>query len=406
MNRLIVFAGLACACSMTCGAANITESDTSWWSLSGGVLTLDNSDADISSSTNIYSAAIGSDVTKIVKTGPGAVRLSGNNQYFAGEIDVQAGILMGWVKELIGYPYNTYTDDNYGHPSKVTVADNATFEMLSTPCYSATYTGSKFSTSPYTEFHIQGRGLNGMGALRRQCDLIGQNERSYATVKSITLDGDAMVWVGMRWGYDGASTLEMNNHSLTVAGPEAQRKIFNFCRSGDTDIRNPGDIIVDGTSLLFENKVPKNHSAAQVAGKYMVITNGGEYNFYVTTANMSPLCWDIKSYGGYIKGPFANSGMSWTAKFAGGLELLSGTTYLYNSSSSGNPEIEISGTINGPGTLSTSVASSDKNVKTTLRGGGLPNQLILRRRLSGLCWPGWRISVTAPVSRRIAAVPS
>ena len=371
MNRLIVSAALACAYAMTCGAANITESDTSWWSLEGGVLTLNNSDADISSSTNIYSATIGLDVAKIVKTGPGAVRLSGNNQYFAGEIDVQAGILMGWVKERIGGNNSNWTDDNFGKPFKVTVANDATFEMLSDPLVAnAMYDNSRFGVSPATEFHIQGRGLNGMGALRRQSPASG-NERSYATVASITLDGDAMVWVGMRWGYNGNSVLEMNNHSLTVAGPVGQRKIFNFCRSGETDIRNPGDIIIDGASLLFENCVPKNHSAAQVVGKYMVITNGGEYNFWVNTANMLPLYWDIKSYGGYIKGPSTSSGQSYTVKFAGGLELLSGTTYLYNSRSSGNPEIEISGTINGPGTLSTSVASSDKNVKTTLRGGGV-----------------------------------
>ena len=41
-------------------AANVTDTDdTSWWSLSGGVLTLDNSNADSSSSTNIYTAVIG-----------------------------------------------------------------------------------------------------------------------------------------------------------------------------------------------------------------------------------------------------------------------------------------------------------------------------------------------------------
>ena len=158
MSVMAVAAGAAVA-------ANVTDiDDTSWWSLSGGVLTLSNSDADISSSTNIYTAVIGADVTKIVKTGQGAVRLSGNNPNFAGEIDVQAGILMGWVKEQSG---STYTEDNYGHPSKVTVADGATFEMLATPILAAAYTGSRFSTSPDTEFYVSGTGLNGMGALRR-----------------------------------------------------------------------------------------------------------------------------------------------------------------------------------------------------------------------------------------------
>ena len=145
--------------ALTGRAANVTEADTSWWSLSGGVLTLNNSNADISDSTNIYSLAIGVDIDKIVKTGPGAVRLSGNNQYFTGEIDVQAGILMGWVKEKVNTSPVQYTENNYGHPSKVTVANNATFEMLSTPCYSVVYQNSEFSTGTPTAFHIQGSGI-------------------------------------------------------------------------------------------------------------------------------------------------------------------------------------------------------------------------------------------------------
>ena len=91
MKKMMVF-GMAVAAGAAF-AANVTDvDDTSWWSLSGGVLTLSNSDADISSSTNLYTAVIGADVTKLVKTGPGAVRLSGTNPNFAGEIDVQAGI--------------------------------------------------------------------------------------------------------------------------------------------------------------------------------------------------------------------------------------------------------------------------------------------------------------------------
>ena len=98
MKKIAFVGTMMAACAAF--AANVTDvDDTSWWSLSGGVLTLNNSDADISTSTNIYTSVIGADVTKIVKTGPGAVRLSGNNPNFAGEIDVQAGILMGWVQE-------------------------------------------------------------------------------------------------------------------------------------------------------------------------------------------------------------------------------------------------------------------------------------------------------------------
>ena len=238
-------------------AANVTEADTSWWSLSGGVLTLNNSDADISSSTNIYTATIGSDVTKIVKTGPGAVRLSGNNPNFAGEIDVQAGILMGWVREKTG---NTYTEDNYGHPSKVTVAENATFEMLATPIVAAAYSGSRFGDSPYTQFFVKGTGLNGMGALRRH-SVQQSSERSYATIKLLTLQGPTMLWVGMRWGFNGTGcVLNQNGYPLTLKAPDSATKTFNFCREGQTEFQNHADIILDHATLCTENGTPKNNA--------------------------------------------------------------------------------------------------------------------------------------------------
>ena len=125
--RKIVLMGMMMAAGAAFAANVMDIDDTSWWSLSGGVLTLNNADPDISASTNIYTAVIGADVTKIVKTGPGAVRLSGNNPNFAGEIDVQAGILMGWVREKTG---STYTEDNYGHPSQVTVADGGAYDGM------------------------------------------------------------------------------------------------------------------------------------------------------------------------------------------------------------------------------------------------------------------------------------
>ena len=352
-------------------AANVTDvDDTSWWSLSGGVLTLDNSDADISASTNIYTAVIGADVTKIVKTGPGAVRLSGNNPNFAGEIDVQAGILMGWVKEKAGG--STYTEDNYGHPSKVTVADDATFEMLATPIANTYYENGRFGESPATEFFVRGTGLNGMGALRRH-DGAGSNARSYATITHLTLEGPTMLWVGMRWGFNGGSCVfDMNGHPLTLRGTRSNNT-FNFCRSGALDLRHPGDIILDGTLLCVENSVPKNHSAAQVAGTYMVITNSGVYQYLSGGVNKTPLYWNIKSYGGYIQGPNVSAGAKHTATFAGNLELLAGTTYLHNYNSSGDAGIELTGTINGPGSLSTQ-QDKGQNIWTRITGGGAGHQ--------------------------------
>ncbi|MBR2837310.1 MAG: autotransporter-associated beta strand repeat-containing protein [Kiritimatiellae bacterium] len=371
LAALAVCGGMAAMCH----AANVTDSDTSWWSLSGGVLTLDNGNADISSSTNVYTAAIGLDVAKIVKTGPGAVRLSGNNPNFQGEIDVQAGILMGWVREKTG---STYTEDNYGRPSKVTVAEGATFEMLATPIANAAYSGSRFGEVP-TQFYVRGTGLNGMGALRRH-SVQQLAERSYATIKALTLQGPTMLWVGMRWGFNGSGcVLEQNGHPLTLKCTSSEPKTFNFCREGQTEIRNHADIILDYVRLCTENGTPKNNAPDMFAGSYMVITNSAIYQYLAASPGSAsyakgPLYWDIKSYGGCIEGPNVNSATAAaiTAVFGGNLELCNkNVTYLYNYNSTGPAYSEFLGEVNGVGTLSTQHASNNThNRRTVFRGGG------------------------------------
>ena len=377
-RRALSFALVCLSVAVSVRGADVTEADTSWWSLSGGVLTLDNGNADISSCTNVYTATIGSDVVKIVKTGPGAVRLSGNNPNFQGEIDVQAGILMGWVREKTGS--STYTEDNYGHPSKVTVADGATFEMLATPIQNAAYTGSRFGELP-TQFYVRGAGLNGMGALRRH-SVQQKDERSYATIRALTLEGPTMLWVGMRWGFNGGGcVLNQNGHPLTLKS--SATKTFNFCREGQTEILNHADIILDNVRLCIENGTPKNSVAGMFAGSYMVITNSGIYQYLATKPSESryakgPLYWDVKSYGGCIEGPNNSSAANEaiTAVFGGNLELCNrNTTYLFNYSSIGPAYSEFLGEVNGAGTLSTQhAANNTHNKRTVFKGGGAGHQ--------------------------------
>lgn len=353
-------------------AANVTDVDTSWWSLADGVLTVDNADADLASSTNIYASVIGSGVTKIVKTGPGAVRLSGANASFAGEIEVREGLLMGWVRETGG---GKTTEDNYGAPTKVTVSDGATFEMLATPIENVAYNGSRFAN---TQFHVQGFGVKDargdMGALYRRSAL-QSNERSYATIKHLTLNGPTMLYVGMRWGFNGRDcTLNQNGHTLTLRG-ESTSKIFNFSREGVTTVTNPGDLVLDNVALCNEGYAPVAASGGSLAGATVVITNNSQYWGLApnnTGIGGFLLPYGIRSYGGALVGPNADNATSTriTTTYSGDLALVGGTTTLRSYADKGFAHIALTGHVNGNGTLANNDASSPKLAYMTLTGGG------------------------------------
>ena len=367
-GSVCVKCGLLMALGAFAGAVWATEVDESggaWWSLDDGVLTLSNDDASLST-TNVYASVIGSGVTKIVKTGSGAVRLNGTNSAFAGEIEVREGLLMGWVKETGG----NGTPDNYGAPTKVTVSDGATLEMLATPIENISYSGSRFAN---TQFYVSGDGVKGMGALYRKSQA-QSSERSYATIKHLTLLGNTTLYVGMRWGFDGSNcTLVQNGHTLRLIGTS---KIFNFSRTSALAITEPGPIIVDKTQLHYaESALPKFSGTRQAADQTIVLTNGG-YLVSLASNNKGIGEWTVPyrvdSYGGTIRGP--NSGdaaqTKITSTFSGPLALLAGTTTLDNYMRTGFPHIALTGTVNGPGTLATTSNANNLNVTASLHGGG------------------------------------
>ena len=360
--------GLASAAVMLAGASLwggiITESDTTWWSLEDGVLTLTNTAADLSSSTNVYATVIGSDVTKIVKTGPGAVRLDGNNTAFAGEIEVQAGLLMGWVKETGGKG----TPDNYGAPTKVTVTSGATFEMLATPIENIAYSSSRFAN---TQFYVSGDGVKGMGALYRK-SVQQSAERSYATIKHLTLLGDTTLYVGMRWGFNGSGCeLKQNGYKLTLIGTN---KIFNFSREGTLTVTDPGDIIVNKTQLHYaESYVPAFGGTRAASDQTVVLTNSGLIASLAGDnkgIGQFDCPYRIKSYGGVLRGPAGDDNDKVRiATYSGDIDLVTGSLILDNYTAKSRTGIALMGHVNGRGKLTTN-GSSKNNTTTYLFGGG------------------------------------
>ena len=240
---------------MACAAGNVTDTDdTTWWSLSpDGVLTLDNSTADLSARTNTYTAVIGSSVTKIVKTGPGRVRLTGVNTAFTGVIDIQAGILAGNVLDTAARA-NDVTYDNFGRPSAIDIAQDAAFEItdpnkdgLNPPSGRAA-----FFTCP---LRVQGAGPDGGGAVRRLYPRI--NSASGASIhyvfNNVTLTGPTTFGCGGRWGIGTA--FDMGGYKLTIINNDtkAGNPIWEFGRgSKPFTITNPADIDIESGEFLFE----------------------------------------------------------------------------------------------------------------------------------------------------------
>ena len=350
-------------------AANVTDvDDTSWWSLADGVLTLDNSTVDLSARTNTYTAVIGAGVTKIVKTGPGRVRLTGVNTAFAGEIDIQAGVLAGNVLDTATRANDT-TYDNFGRPSAITIAQDAAFEItdpnkagLDPP------TGrDAFFTCP---LRVQGAGPDGNGAIRRLYPRInGANGSSIHKVfNDVTLTGPTTFGCGGRWGI--GTKFDMNGHKLTIVNGDATagQTIWEFGRGTTLTISNPADVDVVGGEFLFERTtfMPDN-----VLAEMTFAMKGGLVRLYGTpTALPFPMVVPSGATstldGGRGSADMTESNFSKLNKLSGSLAL-DGTLKLSAYSSNRLNALHLNGPINGTGTL---LVGCTKNQGCYFLGGG------------------------------------
>ena len=354
-------------------AANVTDTDdTSWWSLADGVLTLDNSTADLSARTNTYTAVIGAGVTKIVKTGPGRVRLTGINTAFAGEIEVQAGILAGNVLDTADRANDT-TYDNFGRPSAITIAQDAAFEItdpnkagLDPP------TGrTAFFTCPV---RVQGAGPDGNGAIRRLYPRInGANGSSVHRVfNDVTLTGPTTFGCGGRWGI--STKFDMGGYKLTIVKGDATagQTIWEFGRATTFTISHPADVDVEGGEFLFERVTLKPDNV--LAGMTFTM-KGGLVRLYGTpTALPFPMAVPSGATstidGGRSSQDMTETNFSRLNKLSGSLAL-DGTLKLTAYSSNRLNALHLNGPINGTGTL---LVGGTKNQGCYFLGGGASSQ--------------------------------
>lgn len=243
-----LFAALACAVA---GAAHAEGEAT--LSADGATLTFDVDEAAYpEASPYDYGQNVPAGVKSIVKKGTGAATLGARtNATFTGSIAVEGGFLMG-IKPA------------FGKPATFTVKDGAAAEFVDAANEAL---GMNFFAN--TKFHVAGAGPDGHGCLQRpNAYYMGDG----GFFKSLTLDGDATINIGSRWGI-GGGTLDMNNHVLTFSSAKHRTDsvfiadystMFEFRNT--VTVRNPGEIVLASGYINVEGGTPRLVDAADSNG--------------------------------------------------------------------------------------------------------------------------------------------
>ncbi len=203
--------------------------------LTDGVLTFDvDASAYPEGTPYLYDRPLTSDVTAIVKKGTGSVSLgSYDNASFTGTVTVETdgGYLMGWSRA-------------FRNASEIVVKAGGAMMFTET---------EKDGTLNKTHFRIAGSGPDGAGALLRPCVAVGTAVDYF---KTITLEADATIGTGSRWGLT-SGTLDMGNHTLTLRSDRHVETGWGqdwvaFDLRGTVAVRNPGAIVVESGLINFE----------------------------------------------------------------------------------------------------------------------------------------------------------
>ena len=213
-------------------------------------------------------------VTNIIKVGGGeACFVPQTNDVYTGGILIREGFLSGLQR-------------SFGKPAAITVESDPATGVGGAIVFLDLLPGTLTTTqSPFwnTKWHVSGAGPDGTGAIQRpvtHCDHVVNG-----LMKEIWLDGDTTINCGSRWGFT-STTLYMNNHKLTLTASRTTwpgsatkhmtdwSRIFQFARTGDLAIKDPGEVFVTGNCrLLIEGSVKVKDAAG---------SNGSVSNMLVT----------------------------------------------------------------------------------------------------------------------------
>ncbi len=234
MKKSLMMFGTTFFACVACGAATVTPN--------GETLTIDVPENE----SYTYTTPIDTTYKTLRKTGKGKLDLTGANNTFAGVIHIDAGTLEGdhGYKEV---------NRGFGYPSEVHVAEGACWRIVSPGTPFPAFEGVNAPNAAHpctplnkTKVFVSGAGVDGTGAIYVKTDVSDHN--LFGPVK---LEGATTFFTAYRWGIGGGnSSLDCGGYDLTLKGAKFDHQ-FELGRN-KLQWKNPGNVYVDGCSVLFE----------------------------------------------------------------------------------------------------------------------------------------------------------
>ena len=193
------------------------------------------------------------------KRGSGWLKSSANMATFTGEIRVEEGVFI--VDATVGMtgPANASTAPT------VVVSNGASFAI----------SGTDKTIALYNDFHLNGSGVNGYGAI---ANFLGVANAS-PFKNRLTLDGDATLCgdstysCAMGWH----RSIDFGGHTLTVKKGNAG--VWTFTMDSSIVV-TPGHIVVDGAALKVQGYDAASWPGS--AANTVRLKNGGRFDYYQT----------------------------------------------------------------------------------------------------------------------------
>ena len=192
------------------------------------------------------------------KRGMGWLKSSVNMATFTGEIRVEEGAFMVDASGMTG-PANASTAPT------VVVSNGASFAI----------SGTDKTIAFYNDFHLNGSGVNGYGAIANFLGVANASPfKNKLTLDSdATLCGDSTYSYAMGWN----KSIDFAGHTLTVKKGNAG--VWTFTMDSSIVV-TPGHILVDGATLKVQGNATSSWPGT--AANTVRLLNGGRFDYYQT----------------------------------------------------------------------------------------------------------------------------
>ena len=192
------------------------------------------------------------------KRGMGWLKSSVNMATFTGEIRVEEGAFMVDASGMTG-PANASTAPT------VVVSNGASFAI----------SGTDKTIAFYNDFHLNGSGVNGYGAIANFLGVANASPfKNKLTLDSdATLCGDSTYSYAMGWN----KSIDFAGHTLTVKKGNAG--VWTFTMDSSIVV-TPGHILVDGATLKVQGNATSSWPGS--AANTVRLLNGGRFDYYQT----------------------------------------------------------------------------------------------------------------------------